>query len=242
MENSLTRFTLKSKTLWKLHGYLADVATDVNNNTYLLVCLCESETDSVSSDRYEVQVFTKTKMCNTFPVRSRSSRLTVSHDRVYLACWDAIALYDLDGTRVGTFGIGTLSAVKDIAAGSDGQILVLNHKLGDETITYVFTEDGHQQNSFRVDSKEDDYSCLASYPSGEYIVFSGVERKPRRLKAAMYRKDGVFNRSVTLGERLFKDVEWSVKGIAVTNDGSVAISFRDQEDQRKVIVRAMKPC
>ena len=228
-------------------GYLADVATDVNNNTYILICLSESETYSVSSDRYEVQVFTKTKMCNTFPVRSRSSRLTVSHDRVYLGCGDAIAVYDLDGTRVGTFGIGTLSAIKDIAAGSDGQIFVLNHKLGNETITYVFTEDGHQQNSFRVDSEEDDYSALASYPSGEHIVFSGFERKSGILKVAMYRKDGALNRSVTLGGRLSKDGEWSVHGvtvygIAVTNDGSVAISFGDQEDQRKVIVRPMKLC
>ena len=60
---------------------------------------------------------------------------------------------------------------------------------------------------------EDDYSGLASYPSAEHIVFSGFERKSGRLKVAMYRKDGVFNRSVTLGERLSKDGEWCVHGV-----------------------------
>ena len=221
-------------------GYLADIATDVHSNTYILVCLSESGTD-----RCEVQVFTKTKMYEKFPVRNYSSRLTVSHDRVYLSCWDVIAVYQLNGIPAGSFGEGTLFNVRDIAVGSDGQIFVLGHKANDEKIAYVFTEDGHQQNNFRVDSKEDDYSGLASYPSGEHIVFSGFERKTGRLKVAMYRNDGVFNRSVTLGERLSKDKEWcvyDVYGIAVTNDGNVAISFGDHEDQRKVIVRPMKLC
>ena len=119
-------------------------------------------------------------------------------------------------------------------------------KAKDEKIAYVFTEDGHQQNNFRVGSKEDDYSGLASYPSGEQIVFSGFERNTVRLKVAMYRKDGgVFNQSVTLGERLLKDdMLFNMYGIeiAVTNDGRVAVPFRSQEDQGKVIVRPMKPC
>ena len=114
-------------------------------------------------------------------------------------------------------------------------------------IVRVFTKDGHQQREFRVDSKEDVYVrlChLAGYPSGEQIVLAGAERKTRRLKVAMYSKDGEFNRSVTLNERIFNDQERYIDkifGIAVTNDGSVAISFNDQEDQSKVIVRSIKP-
>ena len=181
-------------------------------------------------------------MRNKFPVRDNSHRLTVSHERAFVASWDEIAMYELNGIPVGRVGEGTLLYVTGIAAGSDGQIFVLDYKRHGEKIAYVFTEYGHQLNEFRVDSKEDDYIGLASYPSGEHIVFSGAERKTRRLKVAMHRKDGVFNRSVTLGKRVFKDVEWSVKGIAVTNDGSVAISLRDQEYQTKLIVRPMKPC
>ena len=216
--------------------YLADVATDVNNNTYTLLWLSEFWTR-----RYEVQVFTKTEMCRKFPVRDRSSRLTVSHDRVFVVSPHVIAVYELNGIPINSFGEGTLRVVRDIAAGSDGKIFVLNHAPNNEKIAYVFTEDGHQQNSLRVDSKEDDYFGLASYPSGEHIVFSGFERETRRLKLALYRKDGVFNRSVTLGERLFDDNMMFIFGIAiaVTDDGKVAIPL---QAQRKVIVRPMKPC
>ncbi|XP_029211405.2 uncharacterized protein LOC114975403 [Acropora millepora] len=216
--------------------YVADVATDVNNNSYTLLWLREFWTR-----RYEVQVFTKTEMCRKFPVRDRSSRLTVGHDRVFVVSPYVIAVYELNGIPIYSIGEGTLSFVRDIAAGSDGQIFVLNHAPNNEKIAYVFTEDGHQQNSLRVDSKEDDYFGLASYPSGEHIVSSGFELKTRRLKLALYRKDGVFNRSVTLGERLFDDNMMFIFGIAiaVTDDGKVAIPL---QAQRKVIVRPMKPC
>ncbi|XP_067052078.1 uncharacterized protein [Acropora muricata] len=213
-----------------------DVATDANNNTYVLVSLSESGTD-----RCELQVFTKTEMCNNFPVRDHSTYLTVSHDRLFVASWGVVAVYELNGIPICSFGEGTLSDIRDIASGSDGQIFVLQRKANYQKIAHVFTEDGHQLNNFRVDSKEDDYSGLASYPSGEYIVLSGFERKTRTLKVAMYRKDGVFNRSVTLGKSLLEAEILSILKIAivVTNDGKVAIPFRDKG---KVIVRPMKPC
>ncbi|XP_044165572.1 uncharacterized protein LOC122949593 [Acropora millepora] len=213
-----------------------DVATDANNNTYILVSLSESGTD-----RCELQVFTKTEMCNNFPVRDHSTYLTVSHDRLFVASWGVVAVYELNGIPICSFGEGTLSDIRDIASGSDGQIFVLQCKANYQKIAHVFTEDGHQLNNFRVDSKEDDYSGLASYPSGEHIVLSGFERKTRTLKVAMYRKDGVFNRSVTLGKSLLEAEILSTLKIAivVTNDGKVAIPFRDKG---KVIVRPMKPC
>ena len=225
--------------------HVTDVATAVNNDTYILV-----ELRKPGIDRGEVQVFTKTEMCNRFPASGGPIKvLTVGHDRVFVGNRRGIDVYDLNGIYVCSFGEGTLSYVIDVAAGSDGQIFVLEGKLSTkEKFAHVFTEDGHQQNNFRVDSKEDDYYCLASYPSGEHIVFSGFERKTRRLKVAMYRKDGAFNRSVTLNQRLCNPFsgEWygqyCISGIAVTNDGSVAISFCGQENQRKVIVRHMKPC
>ena len=223
---------------------VVDVATDVNNNVYILVM-----NKSGIYSRYEVQVFTKTEMCNTFAISGEwYSYLTVGHHRVLVSNWleHVINVYDLSGTYVCSFRVGTLSVLIDIAAGSDGQIFVLGWNGDNKYIVCVFTEDGHQQNNFTVDSKEHDYSCLASYPSGEHIVFSGFERKTRRLKVAMYRKDGVFNRSVTLGERIRKYDEQffrdKIIGIAVTNDGSVAISFISEENQRKVIVRPIKPC
>ena len=182
---------------------VTDVATDVNNNTYILVQLKKPGTD-----RGEVQVFTKTGMCNKFPVSGpMSDCLTVGHVREFVNNWHVIDMYELKVTAnvpglvlpqnilpVCSFGEGPFLDVIDIAAGSDGQIFVLERKFtNDEKIAHVFTEDGHQQNEFRVNSKEDDYSCLASYPSGKHIVFSSFERTTRRLKVAMYGEDGVFN-------------------------------------------------
>ena len=130
--------------------YIADVATNVKNTTYILVRLRESGTD-----RCEVQVFTKTEMCKTFPVRDYSNCLTVSHDRVFVASWNVIDVYELNGIPVGSYGEGTLSYVNGIATGSDGQIFVLDcDLLSEEKIAYVFTEDDHQQNNFRVDSMQ----------------------------------------------------------------------------------------
>ena len=229
--------------------HITDVATDGNNNTYILVFMKKSGTSSMaiwgtmpSYDRWEVQVFTKTEMCNKFPLgRCISRRLTVGHDRVFVSRWDAIDVYELNGTHVCSFGETTFGAVMDIAAGSDGQIFVLGWDPFFGKMVHVLTEDGHQQNNFTVDSTKDDFSCLASYPSGEHIVFSDFERKTRRLKVAMYRKDGVFNRSVTLGDRL-SGRSSRTTGISVTDDGSVAVSFLDKEIQGKVIVRPIKPC
>ena len=171
--------------------------------------------------------------------------MTVGRDRVFVNNWHVIDVHELNGVPVCSFGERTLSEVRDIAAGSDGQIFVLDSKfLNNEKIARVFNEDGHQQNEFRVHSREDDYCCLASYPSGEYIVFSGFERKTRRLKVAMYCKDGVFNRSVTLGERLGTGDERYkcvlVFKIAVTNDDSVVICLESEEDQRNIIVCPIK--
>ena len=224
---------------------VADVATDVNNDTYILVWL-----EGRGDYRHEVQVFTKTKMWNKFPVHGdERSCLTVGHDRaVFVERRHVIDLYHGRRVRSG-FGGGTVLSVTDIAAGSDDEIFVLEDRLiKNHDIVRVFTKDGHQQKEFRVDSKEDVYVrlCrLACYQSDEEIVLAGVERKTRRLKVAMYSKDGEFNRSVTLNERIFNDQEryiHKIFGIAVTNDGSVAISFNDQEDQSKVIVRSIKPC
>ena len=159
-------------------GCFADLATGVNNTTYILVRLRESRTDT-----WKVQVFTKTEMCNKFRVRDRRYHLTVSHDRLFGATSHVTSVYELNGTPICSFGEGSLSDVIDIASGSDGQIFVLERESAvDKKIAYVFTEDGHQHNNFRVDSEEDDYSGLASYPSGEYIVFSGFEYETERLK------------------------------------------------------------
>ena len=71
-----------------------DVATDVNNTTYILctiVWLCELGTYG-----RDVQVFTRSEICNKFPVSGRwIKRLTVGHDRVFVNSWHVINVCEL---------------------------------------------------------------------------------------------------------------------------------------------------
>ena len=217
---------------------VTDVATDVNN-TYILVWLSES-----GADRWEVQVFTKTEMCNKFSARGDwNSCLAVSHDRVFVfQFWcSVIDVYDMKGNYITHFGEGTLTHVKEIVAGSKGQIVALEGIPGSKNRmatfrVFTFTKDGHQQGEFRVDNEEGVPFSLACAPSGEFIVLAGFQPKANRLKVAIYRKDRLFKRSVALIERPYGQI----CGIAVTDDGRVAISFHDERRLRKLIVRSMK--
>ena len=79
-------------------------------------------------------------MFKKFPVRVNSNYLTVSHHSLFVASSKVIVVYELNGTPICSFGEGTLSDIRNIAAGSDGQIFVLNFKRNlKEKIAYVFT-------------------------------------------------------------------------------------------------------
>ena len=66
-----------------------------------------------------------------------------------------------------------------------------------DQIARVFTKDGQQQDEFRINSEDNVYSCLTYHLSVEQIVFADFGWKRKGLKVVIYRKDGVFNRSVT---------------------------------------------
>ena len=139
-------------------------------------------------------------MQRRFAVRSSGDWrrcLTVGRDRVSVKRRNEIDVFELNATPVCSFGERTLSDVGDIAAGSDGQIFVLEGRLAarnNHMVTvHVFTKHGHEQNEFRVGSTEEVYFSLACYPSGEHIILAGLELTTNRLKVAIYHKDGVFH-------------------------------------------------
>ena len=121
--------------------------------------------------------------------------LTVGHDKVFVKRRNEIDVFELNGTPVCSFGERTLSDVGDIAAGSDGQIFVLEGRLAarnNHMVTVkVFTKRGHEQNEFRVGSTEDVYFSMACYPLGEHIILADLELTTNRRKVAIYHKDGV---------------------------------------------------
>ena len=138
------------------------------------------------------------------------------------------------GRFIFSFGERLLHAAIDIAAGSDGQIFVLQ----DNQFVRVFTKDGYHQYEFTlftVNSEDHFYSRLACHPRGEYIVFAGYQRETFRVKLAIHTKVGVFHRTVTLDEQLGK--ECFIYGTTVSNLGRVAVSVKNEDCKEKVIVR-----
>ena len=65
-----------------------------------------------------------------------------------------------------------------------------------DQIAGVFTKDGHQRDEFRINNEDNVYCCLVYHLSADQIVFGDFGWKRKRLKVVIYRKDGVFNRSV----------------------------------------------
>ena len=110
----------------------------------------------------------------------------------------------MDRRHFYSFGEEILQAVQvGIATRFDGQIFVLAGRptsvFNNDQIAHLFTKDGHQKDEFRINSEDNVYCCLACYLRGKQIVFGGSEwnLKEKRMKVGIYRKDGVFNRSVT---------------------------------------------
>ena len=68
---------------------------------------------------------------------------------------------------------------------------------GNDQIAGVFTKDGHQRDEFRINNENNVCCCLAYHLSTKQIVFGDFVWNRKRLKLVLYRKDGVFNRSVT---------------------------------------------
>ena len=198
-----------------------DVATDMNNSNIFVL---------VGRWRYGYQVFSHTAdLLHKFPVRGDWGRLAVTNNRVLvLTDWTSVRVYEHEGRYVRSFGEGILQDAFDIAiAGPDGQIMTL-----DGSCVFIFTEDGKQQRKFNINTKEDEYWCIAWHPSCEFVVVAGWERGTKHLCVAIYTKDGEFvRRMIVTEEQIFFVTE-----ITVSMEGHIAVVIITVDRNGKVIV------
>lgn len=152
-------------------------------------------------------------------------RLTVSKTKVLLSRETVIDIYEHDGRYVRSFGERTLKNVTDITAVPDGLVVVMDKGV------HVFTEDGEQQFRFSINTEEKEYYRVTCHPAGEHLVFAGYQRGKDRMCVAIYSKDGEFERTVEVDERIRV-----ISGVAVSVDGRIAVTFTDHNGSRKVIV------
>ena len=207
-----------------------DVASDVNSNIYLLVGV-----GRLGAER-EVQVFSHTAdLLHKFPVRGWGwDRLAVTNNKVLVLTLvlterTTVHVYEHEGRYVRSFGKEILKYACDITASPDGQVMILD-RYG--SCVFMFTEDGEQQRKFNINTKEDEYWCIACHPSGEFVVIAGQERATEHLCVAIYTKDGEsVRRTVVPEENIF-----FTAGITVSMEGHIAVAVRRVSRNGKVIV------
>ena len=207
-----------------------DVASDVNSNIYLLVGV-----GRLGAER-EVQVFSHTAdLLHKFPVRGWGwDRLAVTNNKVLVLTLvlterTTVHVYEHEGRHVRSFGKEILKYACDITASPDGQVMILD-RYG--SCVFMFTEDGEQQRKFNINTKEDEYWCIACHPSGEFVVIAGQERATEHLCVAIYTKDGEsVRRTVVPEENIF-----FTAGITVSMEGHIAVAVRRVSRNGKVIV------
>ena len=241
------------------HSCVFDVATNVNS-TYVLVRPKENRTSSGRAvmvfsntadllltfpvkamrdksdqelefstwEKWLTEGFTpKSLERHVFDVK-RESRLAVSKTKVLLSRETVIDIYEHDGRYVRSFGERTLKNVTDVAAVPDGLVVVMDK--GNSSVQ-VFTEDGEQQFKFSINTEEQEYYRVTCHPAGEHLVFAGYQRGKDLMCVAIYTKDGEFERTVEVDERIRV-----ISGVAVSVDGRIAVAFADHNGSRKVIV------
>ena len=222
--------------------YIWDVTTaGEDDKIFLLVGL---KKPGAEEWEWEVQVFNKiADLQQKFPVRSGDwGRLTVSsgkqRGKILLLKDDFEDGYVVDvhdepsGEFVCSFGGGVFKSATDITATCDGRVVIVDR---DDDSFYLFDVEGHQLGKFNIKYERDHYHHIAYHPASDHVVLAGREDETRRLTLAIYTVKGEFVRRIQLDV-----VSLGVLGIAVTEEGQIAVAFEDfigmSIYERKVIV------
>ena len=200
---------------------ILDVATDNNDNIYVLV----------SGSVYE---FSNTaELHHEFPVREgdrEGFRLTVTSSKVLVLSKSNVDMYDTDGLFVcsfgeGTFGEGTFRA-KSITALSDDRVMVADCH---DNCVHIFSEDGHHLDKFQF---QGGYPRIAFHMLSEHVVIVSKKRERDIVVVEIFTKDGVFVRST----EIFAELIERITGMTVTRDGRIAVVGNYSNFTSKVLV------
>jgi len=209
--------------------YIADVATDNQDNIYVLVKYWKE----TAFKGFVVYEFSNTAdLHHKFPVRGEDwGRLTVTNSQVLVLSDFSVAVYDTDGLLVRSIGEGTLECAWDITAANDGRVMVMER---DDSCVHIFSEDAVHLNKFELQGRYW-YPRIAFHRGSEHVVIAGMEGNlfvPGLLHVEIFTKDGDFVRSTQIHEE--RIVFISV--MTVTMDGRIAVLLTDTDRKHKVLV------
>ncbi|KAL9965391.1 hypothetical protein ACROYT_G029188 [Oculina patagonica] len=194
-----------------------DVATDVNDNIYVLVSLNKRRADK--SKYYVVYKFNNTtELLDKFVVRGgHQARLTITDSgKVLVSNSDLVDVHEADGQFVREFGKGILKDAQDITAANDGRVMVVDK----DCCVHIFSEDGDHLYKFKLKG------CyptprIAFHRESQHVVVAGYERvKTYFVHVEIYTKDGEFVRSTQIYLNLT-----GFDGITVTTEGRIAVAY-----------------
>ena len=229
---------------------IGDVATDSNDNVYVLVELHKS-----GPACYRVYVFDKQAECRYFPLRKEAEevlRLTVNSDSDVLVLADRsrrnikgiVEVYNSDGHFKQCFGEEHLKCAQDISVAHDGRVIVLDRVSDDTLSIHVFHSDG--KHSFHFEVNEPNMNRLrpsaACYPTLNHVAIAvpckiAGDTAKHVVKVLIYAVQGSkceFSRSIELQTGGLV----STRGITVTLQGHIAVGLLDKSegDSRVLVV------
>ena len=211
--------------------YIIDVATDMNDNIYVMAGLKEPGAEMIFCCVYK---FSKTaELHHKFLLRKGHwYRLLVSDGGkvLLLRHWggkETVNEYETDGQFVRSFGEGILEDPQDITAANDGRVMVVGR---DDSCVHIFSEDGDYHNKFKL-QRDYLFPRIAFHRASEHVVVAGAKEE-KHLHVEIYNKDGEFVRSTQIHEEGIRFVQ----GITVTTEGRIAVVTYYGNDNSKVLV------
>ena len=194
-----------------------DVATDMNDNIYVLVGL---KKPGAERGEWAVYKFNNTaELHHKFAMRGAwgGGRLTVTDSGkvLVLRTREVVDVYETDGQFVSSFGENILKWASDITAANDGRVMVVDW---DDSCVHIFSEHRDHLNKFKLQG------CywsprIAFHRASEHVVVPSVEEEKDLLHVDIYTKDGEFVRSTQIHEEGINYLD----GVIVTTEGRVAL-------------------
>ena len=209
-----------------------DVATDINDNIYVLVEL--KKPGNVPSESAAVFKFNSTAdLSHTFSAKGgewKWYRVTVTDSGKVLVLRNVnvVDVYETDGHFLRSFGEDTFKYAFNMAAANNGRVMVVDK---DDSCVHIFSEDGDHLNKFKLQGSYR-FPEIAFHRASEHVVVAYAEPGKECLHLELYTKDGEFVRSTQIHE---DRIEY-LRGMTATMEGGIAVVLRDSLNYKILVV------
>ena len=220
--------------------FVHDVATDENDNIYVLITMTNPGADNEESYVYMKTPNRTISLKEGFQSWSWTwSSLAVSdNDNVLVrgamvGGQHVVDMYANDGQLLRRFGEGALEVSSAVATANDGDVIVATGGQ-DSYCVNIFTKKGKRLRRFKVE-RSFHYPQTTFHQASEHVVVAGIHvelEKENRLEILIYTKEGEFVRSI---EHKEENIIY-LRGIAVTMEGKIAVIYRDKNGFKVLVV------